>query len=66
MSGYPVDRLYEEMTFLAYYLHWPCAELMGLEHARRVRFCHEVTAVNRKLNGETQRKNVFEIGGGAP
>lgn len=60
MSGYPIDRLYEEMAFLSYYLHWPHAELMGLEHTERVRFCREVTEINKRLNGEDERENVFE------
>lgn len=49
------------MAFLSYYLHWPHAELMGLEHAERVRFCQEVSGINRRLNGEDGAKNVFEI-----
>ncbi len=61
MSGYPIDRLYEEVAFLAYYLHWPHGELMGLEHAERVRFCREVSAINDRLNGGEERENVFEV-----
>lgn len=61
MSGYPIDRLYEELSFLAYYLHWPHGELMGLAHAERLRFCREVSSINGRLNGEDGRENVFEV-----
>lgn len=61
MKAYPEDKLYEEMAFIAYYLHWPRGEIMDLTHAERVRWCREISAVNKKLNGETERKNIFDV-----
>lgn len=37
-----VDRLYEELSFLAFHLHWPLDELLDLENPVRVRFLQEV------------------------
>lgn len=53
---YPQDRLYQEMAFLGYYLHWPREELMGLDHLERRRWCREVSEINKKLNGPQQEQ----------
>ena len=47
---YPQERLYQEMTFLSYYLHWSRDEVMNLNHLERRRWCREVSAVNKKLS----------------
>lgn len=47
---YPQERLYQEMTFLSYYLHWSRDEVMGLSHQERRRWCQEVSSVNKKLS----------------
>lgn len=56
---YPSDRLYEEMAFLAYYLHWPYDQLMEMQHQERRRWCREVSVINKKLSGTPD--NVFDI-----
>ncbi|RAV11463.1 DUF6760 family protein [Paenibacillus contaminans] len=52
LTGYPLDKLYEEVAFIAYYFHWPHTEIMHLEHRERVRWCEEISGINRKLNKE--------------
>ena len=47
---YPQEQLYQEMTFLSYYLHWSRNDVMQLSHQERRRWCAEVSAVNEKLN----------------
>ena len=32
---YPSERLYEEVAYLAYYLHWPYEQIMHMEHRER-------------------------------
>jgi hypothetical protein len=39
------------MAFVAYHLHWGREELMQLEHAERRRWCREISAINRRLDG---------------
>lgn len=56
---YPQERMYQEMTFLSYYLHWSRDEVMGLNHLERRRWCREVSAVNKKLSNAEQ--NTFEF-----
>ena len=51
--------MYQEMTFLSYYLHWSRDEVMGLNHLERRRWCREVTAGNKKLSNTEQ--NTFEF-----
>ena len=56
---YPQERMYQEMTFLSYYLHWSRDEVMQLDHQERRRWCREVSAVNKKLSNND--KNSFEF-----
>jgi len=55
--------LYEEIAFLAYYFHWSRSELMLLPHKERIKFCEEISKINRKMNSqnEKQEKNIFEV-----
>lgn len=59
VSLYPQERLYQEMAFLAYYLHWPNDMLMDLDHWERRRWCREVSAINKKLSGDSQKSFEF-------
>lgn len=59
MKVYPRDRLYEEMSFIAFHFHWGRDELMGLEHAERRHWCQEISAINRRLDGAPP--NPFDI-----
>jgi hypothetical protein len=34
---YGTQRLHDEVSYLAYHLHWPLSELLDLEHADRRR-----------------------------
>lgn len=51
MIVYPLDRLYEEIAYVAYHLHWPYEALMQMEHGERRRWVEEVAAINQRLNG---------------
>ena len=46
---YPEEQIYEEMAFIAYYLHWSYEDLMQMEHRERRRWCEEISKINRKL-----------------
>lgn len=59
MRAYPVKSLYEEMAFIALHLHWSHAELITLEHRERRRWCREISAINRALDGVPS--NPFEL-----
>jgi hypothetical protein len=48
--GYPLDRLFEEVAFVAYHFHWPHDEILALDHASRRTWVSEICAINRRLN----------------
>jgi len=50
MIGYPSQVLYEEVAFIAYYLHWPHEQIMSLDHLERRRWVGEVSRINKQLN----------------
>ena len=47
---YPLVRLYEEVAYLGYYLHWSQEELLRMEHAERARWVEAVARINKQLN----------------
>jgi hypothetical protein len=49
--GYPLDRLHEEVAYIAYHFHWPLADILNLEHADRRRWVEEIGKINRQLSG---------------
>lgn len=59
MRAYPVKALYEEMAFIAHHFHWSRDQLMTLEHRERRRWCREISAINRVLDGAPQ--NPFDV-----
>ena len=50
--GYPLAALYEEVAFVAFHFHWPLPQVLDLEHAERRRWVEEISAINRRINGE--------------
>lgn len=59
MRAYPVTLLYEEMAFIAQHFHWSHDDLMQLDHGERRRWCREISAINRRLNGSAS--NPFDV-----
>ena len=52
--GYPLERLYEEVAYIAYYFHWPMEQLLELEHGERQRWVDEIGRINRRLGEMAQ------------
>lgn len=50
MTRYPLARIYEEVAYIAYHLHWSRDEILRLEHAERARWAHEIAQINRRLS----------------
>jgi len=46
---YAADRIYAEVAYVAYHLHWPYAEILDLEHADRRRFVDEIGQLNARV-----------------
>ena len=49
---YAVERLYEEVAYVAYHFHWSLEEILDLEHPLRQRFVEEIGRINRRLSDE--------------
>ncbi|MGH2707356.1 MAG: DUF6760 family protein [Actinomycetota bacterium] len=48
---YPVDRLYEEVAFVAYHFHWSLDDILDLEHPLRRRFVSQIRRIARSSEG---------------
>ena len=46
---YAAERLYEEVAYVAYYLHWSRDEILDLEHPERQRFVAQIAALNTRI-----------------
>jgi hypothetical protein len=49
---YAIERLYEEVAYVAYHFHWGLDEVLDLEHSDRQRFIDEIARINRRLSEE--------------
>jgi hypothetical protein len=54
MNCYPLDRIYEEIAFIAYHFKWSHEEIMNMEHGERRRWCEEISKINGMLNEEAK------------
>ncbi len=52
LVGEPVERLREEVAFIAYHFHWGHDEIMAMDHRERRRWCEEISRINRRLSGQ--------------
>ncbi|MBU6335539.1 MAG: hypothetical protein KGS47_14215 [Chloroflexi bacterium] len=50
MIGYPVERLLEEVAYIAYHFHWSREAIMTMDHLERQDWVREVARINRRLN----------------
>ncbi|MEM9218148.1 MAG: DUF6760 family protein [Cyanobacteria bacterium P01_F01_bin.150] len=50
MKGYPLERLYEEVAYIAYHFHWDHERILGLEHLERLQWVGEIAKINQRLN----------------
>lgn len=50
MIGYPLEQLYQEVAYVAYYFHWQPESILTLDHRSRRRWVKEIAGINQKLN----------------
>ncbi|GAA0435990.1 hypothetical protein Acor_55410 [Acrocarpospora corrugata] len=48
MTGYPLDRVRQEVAFLGRHVHWTLSEVLDLDHASRRRWVREVLDQTRE------------------
>lgn len=54
MIGYPLERLYEEVAYIAYHFHWQQEEILQMEHPERQAWVKQIAAINQRLNDAAQ------------
>lgn len=50
---YPIERLYEEVAYIAYHFHWPHSQILELEHSERQKWVGEIARINSRLNDQS-------------
>jgi hypothetical protein len=45
-----LNRLYEEVAYVAYHLHWPHDQILALEHLERQRWVRQVAEIVQRAN----------------
>lgn len=43
-----LDRIYEEVAFVAYHFHWSHDDVLALPHWERRRWCAEISRINER------------------
>ena len=56
MIGYPLNRIYEEVAFIAYHFKWSYEELMEMDHSERRKWCMEISKINKSINEHSSLK----------
>lgn len=49
MTPSSTDRIFEEVAFIAYYFHWDPNEILNMPHAERIRWCEEISKINKRI-----------------
>jgi hypothetical protein len=55
----PDDRLWQEIVYIAYYLHWSFDSILELDHRSRIRVIEEIGRINTALGGGREVPDVF-------
>jgi len=50
MNRYPLDQVYREVAFIAYYFHWAHDDIMQMPHNERKKWCEEISRINNELS----------------
>jgi hypothetical protein len=46
------------VAYLAYYFHWPHAQIMALDHRERRRWARELAGMNQRINAAAAGEDV--------
>lgn len=50
MMAYTVEEIWQETVYVAYYLHWPLDDILGLAHAARARVIREIGDIHTQIS----------------
>ncbi|MGF1487941.1 MAG: DUF6760 family protein [Prochloraceae cyanobacterium] len=47
--SYPLDRLHEEVAYIAFHFHWQREDILNLDHTERQLWVEEISKIDRKI-----------------
>jgi hypothetical protein len=47
---YPLDKMAQEVAYIAYHFHWTKDEIERLSHLERHRWVKEISSINKEIN----------------
>jgi hypothetical protein len=53
--SYPLDRIYQEVAYIAYHFHWAYDDVLDMEHRERQIWIREISEINREINATRSR-----------
>jgi hypothetical protein len=48
--SYPLERIFQEVAYIAYHFHWSLDDLLMIEHRERQLWIKEISAINKEIN----------------
>jgi hypothetical protein len=48
--SYPLERIYQEVAYIAYHFHWSIDEVLEMEHRERQIWVREISEINKEIN----------------
>ena len=48
--SYPLERIYQEVAYIAYHFHWSIEDVLDMEHRERQIWVREISEINKEIN----------------
>jgi hypothetical protein len=48
--SYPLEKIYQEVAYIAYHFHWSRDEIMDMTHSERRLWVNEISKINQEIN----------------
>lgn len=48
--SYPLEKIYQEVAYIAYHFHWSVDEVLAMEHKERQVWVQEISEINKEIN----------------
>lgn len=48
--SYPLERIFQEVAYIAYHFHWSPDDILSMEHRERQLWIKEISAINKEIN----------------
>ena len=61
ITGYPHEKIYEEVAYIAYHFHWARENIFKMEHRERIMWCDKISDINAKLNDTGKEVSIESI-----